>query len=294
MTESTLSPLDLEVLVRKIGKLPASSEVILELLRVIDADEISATALAEIISRDQAIVVRLLRIANSSFYALPGQVESITDAVAILGWRQVRTLAAGVAIFRSFSDVKTPGFDFNQFWRHSVAVAVAARELALRMKLAEGGAFVAGLIHDIGRIVVAHSFPHYSQAVVRYQEIHACPFTEAEHAVLGIDHARIGGTLAERWHFPPAICNAIATHHATNDAPAPQLDPLALAVWMANALAHCRSDHEQPETQRQCVSRLPWERINLVEIDGERVLAAIERELEFLCGMLIDNAGGEK
>jgi putative nucleotidyltransferase with HDIG domain len=294
MTETTLPPLDVEVLVRKIGKLPASSEVILELLRVIDADEIGATALAEIISRDQAIVVRLLRIANSSFYALPGQVESITDAIAILGWRQVRTLEAGVAIFRNFRDVKTPGFDFNQFWQHSVAVAVATRELALRMKLGEGGAFVAGLIHDIGRIAVAHSFPEHAQAVACYQETHTCPVAEAERAVLGIDHAHIGGALAERWHFPSAICNAIAAHHATEDTLAAHLDPLALAVCLANALAHCRSDHEEPQTQRQCVSHLPWEKASLVERDGEKVLAAIEREQEFLCGMLIDNAASEK
>ncbi len=293
MTESALPPFDLEVLVRKIGKLPASSEVILELLRVIDADEISATALAEIISRDQAIVVRLLRIANSSFYALPGQVESITDAIAILGWRQVRTLATGVAIFRNFSDVKTPGFDFNHFWRHSVAVAVAARELALRMRLGEGGAFVAGLIHDIGRVAVAHSLPDHAQAVASYKETHACPIAEAERAVLGIDHAQIGSALAERWHFPSAICNAIAAHHATDTTPTPRLDPLALAVCLANALAHCGSDHEEPEVRRQCVSGLPWVKANLVETDGEKVLAAIEREQELLCGILIDNAGRE-
>lgn len=294
MSETILPPLDLEVLVRKIGKLPASSEVILELLRVIDEDEISATGLAEIISRDQAIVVRILRIANSSFYALPGQVESITDAVAILGWRQVRTLAAGVAIFRNFSDVLSPGFDFSRFWRHSIAVAVASRELALRMKQGEGGAFVAGLIHDIGRVAVAHSFPDHALAVARYQETHSCPAAEAERAVLGIDHARIGGALAERWHFPSAICNAIAAHHANEDTPVPPLDPLALAVCLANALVHCRSDHEEPETRRHCLSRLPWEKANLAGMDGEKALAAIERELEFLCGMLIDNTGGEK
>ena len=293
MTENSLPPFDLEVLVRKIGTLPASSEVILELLRVIDADEISATALADIVSRDQAIVVRLLRIANSSFYGLPGQVESITDAIAILGWRQVRTLAAGVAIFRSFSDVQTQGFDFNQFWRHSVAVAVGTRELALRMKLGEGGAFVAGLIHDVGRIVVAHAFPGHSGAVAHHQELHACPFTEAERAVLGIDHAHIGGALAERWHFPSIICNAIASHHAIEDQQARNLDPLTLAVGLANALEHCRNDHEDPEFRWQCLTRLPWDRAHLAGTDGVKAIAVIEHELEFLCGMLMDNADSE-
>lgn len=291
MTETALPPLDLDELVRRIGKLPSSSEVILELLRVIDEDEIGAAALAEIISRDQAIVVRLLRIANSSFYALSGQVESITDAIAILGWRQVRTLAAGVAIFRSFSGVQTPGFNFDRFWRHSIAVAVATRELALRMKLNEGGAFVAGLIHDIGRLAVAHSFPDHSQAVMRYQETHACTITEAELAVLDIDHTRIGCALAERWHFPSAIATAIAMHHTPDELTPP---PLALAVRLANDLAHCRTHPEPFETPQQCISRLGWEKADLTTLDGEKALAAIERELEFLCGMLIDNGESEK
>lgn len=292
MTETAPLPLDLDELVRRIGKLPSSSEVILELLRVIDEDEIGAAALAEIISRDQAIVVRLLRIANSSFYALSGRVESITDAIAILGWRQVRTLAAGVAIFRSFSGVQTPEFDFDCFWRHSIAVAVATRELALRMKLNEGGAFVAGLIHDIGRLAVAHSFPEHSQAVTRYQEAHACAIAEAELAVLGIDHAHIGCALAERWHFPSAIAIAIAMHHTADDLP--PLPPLALAVRLANDLAKCWTSPEQFETPQQCISRLGWEKANLTSLDGEKALAAIERELEFLCGMLIDSTEIER
>lgn len=285
MDDTALPPIELDELVKRIGKLPSSSEVILELLRVIDEDEIGAASLAEIIARDQAIVARLLRIANSSFYALSGQVESITDAVAILGWRQVRTLAAGVAVFRSFNTVESPGFDFNRFWRHCIAVAVGSRELALRMRLSEGGAFVAGLIHDIGQLVVAHSFPAHSQAVARYRESNACSSAEAERAVLGMDHARIGSALAERWHFPAPIVSAIAMHHATDVAAMPSL---AIAVNLANALAYCMSDPGPLETPQQCVGHLDWEKAGLTSHDGEKALAAIERELEFLCGMLID------
>lgn len=287
MTGQPEFPLDLDEVVRKAGRLPSSSEVILELLRVIDEDEISAIALGEIISRDQAIVVRLLRIANSSFYALPGQVDSVTDAIAILGWRQVRTLAAGVAVFRSLGEFLAPDFEFGRFWRHSIAVAVATREIALRLKLSEGGAFVAGLIHDIGQLVVAHSFPDHARTVTRYRESHACTAVEAETAVLGIDHSRIGGALAERWRFPPAICDAIASHHDAED---DALAPLTLAVRLANDLAHCANELEDLEQRRECVHGIDWRRTNLTPQDGEKALAAIDRELEFLCGMLIDNA----
>lgn len=289
MTENTLPTLDLEVLTRKIGALPASSKVILDLLRVIDANEISATALAEIVSRDQAIVVRLLRIANSSFYGLPGRVDSVIDAIAILGWRQVRNLATGIAIFQSFSQAGTPGFDFSRFGRHSVAVAVGARILASRMKLCEGGAFVAGLIHDVGRVAVAQAYPEHTAAIARHQECNACSLIESERAVQGIDHARIGGALAERWHFPSAICDAIAAHHAIDDDPDRPLDALTFAVGLANALDHCRSDHADPEIRQEYLSRLPWEKANLAADDGKKALAAIELELEFLCGMLMDH-----
>lgn len=293
MTEYSLPPLDLDVLARKIGVLPASSKVILDLLRVIDANEISATALAEIVSRDQAIVVRLLRIANSSFYGLPGRVDSVIDAIAILGWRQVRNLATGIAIFQTFSQVKAPGFDFIQFGRHSVAVAVGTRVLASRMKLCEGSAFVAGLIHDVGRVAVAQASPEHTAAIARHRDCNACSLAESERAVQGIDHARIGGALAERWHFPSVICDAIAAHHGIDDDPERSFTPLARAVGLANALDHCRNEHTDPEIQQECLSRLPWEKANLSADDGKKALAAIELEQEFLCGMLMDRADGQ-
>lgn len=284
MSESDLPPLDPGEIVRCAGQLPAASGIVFELLRVIDQDEVGAATLAEIVSRDPAIVIRLLRIANSSFYALPRQVESVADAIAILGWRQVRTLAAGIAVFHTFGDVRSTELELGRFWRHGVSVAVAARELALRMRLNEGGTFVAGLIHDIGRLVVAHAFPEYARAIARYQGTHACPVVEAEQAVLGLDHAHIGGLLAERWRFPPAICEGIAQHHAAVAAPLP---PLATAVRLANALAPCHTDFPHAEAMHECVARLDWATAGLTSHDGLRALAAVEREAGFLSGMLI-------
>ncbi|MGE5472439.1 MAG: HDOD domain-containing protein [Bacteroidota bacterium] len=279
----TLPPLNIDLIVKNIGKLPSPSAVIVDLLRVIDDEEISSTALARIITRDQAIVVRMLRIANSSFYGMAGKVGSVADAIAVLGLRTVRTLAAGAAISGSLGSTLAPGFELKRFWRHSIATAVGARLLARRLNQGEGAAFVAGLIHDIGHLMLACSFPEYAAAVLQYQQEHDDCLSAAERAVLGMDHACIGGILAERWHFPPAICQAIRHHHDPSQIPDA---PLARTVYLASILAQTLEQPGSPEERLRSVPEAIWSQADLSAADGEALLDAIESEFVPLCDIL--------
>lgn len=284
MTTPSLPLLDLDLVVRNINNLPSPPAVIVELLHSIDDDDMSLSSLANIIARDQALVVRLLRIANSSFYGMPGRVDSIPDAIAVLGLRAVRTLAAASALSDGFAKASAPGFELEIFWRHSIATALSARALAQHMELAEGGAFVAGLLHDIGSLMLACSFPEHTAAVARYQAAHGCFFHEAETAVLGMDHARIGGILGERWHFPPLICAAIANHHRPDE---PEGGALACTVHLGNALAHALGLAGDPDEMVPCISRECWDRANLSRQDSERIFGKIEQEFETLSQVLL-------
>lgn len=281
---TSLAPLDLDLIVKNIGKLPSPSAVIIELLQVIDDEEISSAALAKIITRDPAIVVRMLRIANSSFYGMPGKVESVADAIAILGLRTVRTLAVGAAVAGNFTATTAPGFEAQRFWRHGTATAVGARTLARRMKLGEGAAFVAGLVHDIGQLMLACSFPAHLSAVTEHHRHHGGTVSEAERAVLGLDHADIGGILADRWHFPPAISQAIAHHHHPEKAFDP---PLVFAVHLANDLAMALEFPGNADQRLQTISPASWQEANLSGHEGREILAIIEREFAPLSEILL-------
>ncbi len=284
MTLQTLPRLDLDLVARNINKLPSPSAVIAELLACIDDDEMSSATLAKIIAKDQALVARLLRIANSSFYGMSGRVESVSGAITVLGFRTVRTLSAASALSGDLTALSAPGFDFGIFWRHGIATALLARALAHRMKLGEGAAFVAGLLHDVGRLMLACSFRDHLAAAASYQATHACFMHEAELAAIGIDHARIGGFLCERWHFPPTICDGIAHHHRTYD---PESGLLACVVHLADAMAHALDLAGDPAEVVPCISQYCWNRTNLSWRDSQEIFAEVEQEFAPLSQVLL-------
>ncbi|MGQ5489280.1 HDOD domain-containing protein [Thauera sp. ZXT1-4] len=146
-----LPPLDTDSLRAAAARLPALPSVAVELITSLDAEEADAESLAEIISRDQTLAARLLRIANSSFYGMPGRIHSIRDAIMLIGLRGVRSLAIAASLSGA-QPRECPGLSLQHFWRHSTATAIAAQELARRNQLPADLAFLASLLHDIGKI----------------------------------------------------------------------------------------------------------------------------------------------
>jgi len=237
--EGPLPLLDRDAVLTGIRRLPSLPTVIVEFLHSIEDDSADPRLLARQLARDQALAAKVLRVANSSFYGFQGKIETIADAFLVLGLQGVRTLAVGAALTSAFSlrprDLSGT-WDFDTAWRHSTAVALAAKSLAQRIGASEGLAFVAGLLHDIGRLVLVSSFPQHTLAVIR-AATHSAQETGwlfAERRTLGTDHAAIGQLLAEQWRFPRALSEAIGSHH-TPDANAGGLAPL---IHVADLLGH--------------------------------------------------------
>lgn len=285
MSEVPTSGIDLDLVARHVDKLPSPSAVVVELLQRIDDEDMSSTQLARIIARDQALVVRMLRIANSPFYGLRGRVESIADAIAVLGLRAVRSLAATSAVAGGLAGIAPPGFDTGIFWRHSLAVAIASRALARRVKASEDVAYVAGLLHDIGTLMLASVFPAQRAAVLAHAAEHGLHIADAERELLGIDHAQIGGTLAERWNFPSQICCAISCHHRVS----PERGCLlACTVHLGDVLAHALDLAGDPAERVLPISPECWARLALDRESGRRLFADIEREFQALSSALFN------
>ena len=228
-----MTRLSFEHIIRQIQELPSLPVVVLELLSSMDQDDTDVHVLAQKIELDQGLAAKTLRIANSSFYGMQSKVTSIPQAVSVLGFHSIRTVVTACALTGSFAPV-SGGFDFQAFWRHSLATAIAARLLAPHLRVNPETAFTAGLLHDLGTLVLVTRFPAEHALVRSYRQAHDCQMADAELAVIGIDHAQVGSALAAYWKFPEAIQQAVADHHAIDRLEA---GGLPLAVHLANAVA---------------------------------------------------------
>lgn len=230
-----MSHLSISEVLLTIHKIPSLPVVIMELLASMNQEDTPVEALGAKISQDQALTAKTLRLANSSFYGMAHQVTTPQQAIAILGFRTIRCLATTTGLMAVVPVGKHAEFDATAFWRHGIAAAVCAREVAQTLGCNPDHAYTAALLHDIGRLILATQFPTHFAAVQDYQAAHACPLLEAEQTVLGVDHAAVGFAMTRHWNFPTAFQHAIASHHSPRTA---QEDALTTVVRAANVLAH--------------------------------------------------------
>jgi len=261
-----MTTLDREVLLGHLEQLPSLPQVVSELMSSFASEEVDVGTIAEQIAHDQALAARVLRVANSSFYGLQCKVGTINEAVVVLGFRAVRSMVLAVGVNGVFKPERCPGFDVSGYLRHCVGVGMVARQLAPACSHSPEQAFVGGVLHDIGQLLLADIFPEQFAAVLRYRQQHDCPMAIAERDVLGIDHAEVGGLLARAWRFPEALQEAIADHHA----PATALNgSLANLIHVADAVAHGLGLAHQADEMVMPVDRTAWNRLGL---DGNRIV----------------------
>lgn len=229
---NTLKPEQVRACLQALPALPA---VVTDLLASFDEENVDIGALAQQIGRDQSLAARLLRVANSSFYGLQTKVSSINEAVVVLGFRAVRSMVIAVGVGGVFRADQCPGFTIQAHVRHGVGVGLAARALAQATRRNAEIAFTAGILHDIGKLVLASCFASQYRETLAYRDRHDCLLVVAERDVLGLDHAAVGGLLADAWHFPSILRSAVAEHHAPAGATA---DSLADLIHLADAIAH--------------------------------------------------------
>ncbi|HWI11122.1 MAG TPA: HDOD domain-containing protein [Burkholderiaceae bacterium] len=268
-----------------IHDLPALPAALLELLRVLGNDSVETGTLAAKISHDQALTAKTLRLANSSFYGVSRHVNSVTDAIAVLGLRAVRTLVTTAGLAGSFKPPTCEGFDFPGFWRHAIESAVGAKLVANAIGADGETAFTAGLLHDIGQLALASGFAAKYARVLALQAEHGIELCDAERALLGIDHPALGALLAERWHFPGQIVEAIGAHHAR----ALPGDTVVLAdiVCVADTLAGLLGLGARNADALPIDCRTVWAGAGLSAGSWEQILAQTGAQAQAICAALL-------
>jgi HD-like signal output (HDOD) protein len=197
--------------VTNISTLP---EVTAKIVATVEDPKATAAALHKIVAHDPALATRILKVVNSAFYGLPGQIGSVERAIVLLGLNAIKNIAVAASLGQLFRGVKLcEGFTAKDLWTHCIAVGVAARELAKQLKLPIADeAFLAGLIHDTGMLVGLQVWPDKLREACEAARKSERDFCEIEREVTGVDHQQLGAGLAELWKFPRS-CQLVAGHH---------------------------------------------------------------------------------
>ncbi len=223
-----------EEILTAVGEVQPLPGTVVRLISVINDPNSAITDIVEAIRYDQVLTARMLRICNSAFFGVSREVTCIEDALRLLG--TLKTLQLVMAIHTStLLDRGQKGYDLadGQLWRHSVGVAIASCAFAEHTRPANTSlAFTAGLLHDIGKVVLSNYVAREFAEIVRLVSEEGLAFNTAEQRVLGFSHDEIGARLAERWALPDAIVACIRHHHDPAGLPAP--DPLVDTVYLAN------------------------------------------------------------
>ena len=279
-----MNPLAMSDVIKNIRDLPALPVIVIELMGTLDQEDASTNALAEKLSRDQAISAKTLRLANSSFYGMQSKVTTIQQAIAVLGFNSVRTLVTTAAVISGFNSNKQVDFNFQAFWRHAIASALCAKAIAKRGSVNQDFAFMVGLLHDIGRLVIVTGSPDHYADVLIYRNEKDCPLLEAEKAVLGIDHTLAGSALAAHWKFPPLIQKAIGNHHT------PGVDDsasLAATAHFADCVTHALDLSGDDDDLVSTLAPVVWNKFKFGQETLEEIYHDTETQFEEACKILL-------
>lgn len=265
-------------LVQGVGALITLPDVFIRINQLIEDPNSNMTDIARVVGQDPSFTVRLLRVANSSFYGFSATIDTVYKAVAIIGTSQIRSLALATSVASSFEGLPNTLVSMENFWKHSLYCALAARILAKHARKCDPDAvFTAALLHDIGELVIFNRMPQQAKEALLLvlDSGDELPVYQAEHQIMGFNHAQVGGELARQWKLPPMLEECIEFHH---DISAAQRFPREAAlVHIANILALMAEVRTLDSDDVSPIDPRAWEMIGL---DADAVIQATVEEAQ--------------
>lgn len=242
-------------LVDQIAELCPLGGIASAVLRITDGDRFSAHELGKVISSDQALTARMLRLSNSAYYGFPRRVTTVRDAIVLLGFRAVRSSVLASCVIADIG--KPENLDYQQFWRNSVSVAMLGEMLAKAEHANAEEVFTAGVLHNIGRLALDQQRPDLFRELRRHASKEGVDLHEAQLDLLGFSDAEIGGELARRWNFPEELADAVE-HHALNVYALPEQGSLTAYVVRARVFARSYGMTDGADTPSESAPPNEW------------------------------------
>lgn len=225
-----MSPEKIESLLNNVGELPTLPSIATAIMEKTMEDNVNARQIAELVEKDQALALKVLKVANSPFYRRIKEISTIRGAVVLLGFNVLKSIVLSISVINLFNEKQRRALDFYKFWQHSIACAVCAKSIAAKVLPASSeDAFVAGLLHDLGKVIADQLICRQGEyaEVIEAMGRAGSDIIDIEQDLVGIDHASIGKYLMERWNLPGHLGKAVGYHHSlvdiTDDLPTKQL-----------------------------------------------------------------------
>lgn len=252
----------LDELLSDVASVPSLPTLYSRLDETINHPRSSIADIAKVLSEDQGLAARILKLANSPLFGYFSKIDTITQAVTIIGIQQVRDLALAISVMGLFKGLPEDLITMERFWRHSIGVALAARVLATSQRETNlERFFVAGILHDIGRLVLFTRLPDLCREMVEQAGVEQRCLYEIERQRLGFDHADAGGALLRRWKLPTRVAEPVEYHHRCNQAG--QFPRESAVLHCADLLAHALAcDNEGNRTVPPLITG-SWERLSI-------------------------------
>lgn len=273
-----------------IGKMPSLSTTVTKVLEVCDSPTTSPNDLNRVIALDPVLTGNVLKLINSAYCALPNQITSLTRAIIMLGLNTVKNLALSTAVMESLGRADSfQALSMDNYWTHSICVGVAAKAIAAQKGVPSSEReeyFVAGLLHDLGKIPLSIRFPDDYTKVLQLARLEQCPLFRAESMIFEMTHGEVGNMIAQKWQLSPAIVDSLTFHHQPGLARPENrsfVTNIALANSYANVLEIGTSGDHFPE-HTLIVDLLKETAVNWSVLSGmqEMILAEIDKAKIFL------------
>jgi putative nucleotidyltransferase with HDIG domain len=279
--EPAVNPKDkLKLLTEKISSLPTLPKVIAEITTLMQNPRTSAEEVGRAITMDQALASKVLRLVNSAFYGFPGRVNTITHAIVILGFNTVKNIVLTASVFDKLGGKGQFGsFDLEKFWLHSIATGVIAKEIAKKVNFRSSEeSFLAGLLHDIGKVILFKFLNDEFLLVQQQLEKEPMLFIDAEKKSIGITHNEIGNWLATKWNLPDDLSASILYHHTP--VLATKHRTMVYAVHAADILARSLNIGAPGDKRIPVFSSDVWDDLKFSRQLIDKIYRDIEYELE--------------
>ncbi len=262
-------------IVKDVSELTSLPEVSIKVNQMVDDPNSGVNEIGKVISQDPALSAQLLRIANSPFYGFSATIDSISRAVTVLGTQQIRDLVFSTTATKAFEGIPNEIISVDDFWHHSLYCGLLARELANQNHKAQGEMlFTAGLLHDIGHLVMFNRIPELAnQAIMHTVEPDVnIELFESERMIIGFDHAEVGGKLAEQWKLPQNLVECVMFHHEPERAV--NFPNEVLLIYVANKIASQAYDSEDIDL-KELISLIPADKLKKCALTNDNIVTAV-------------------
>ena len=249
----------------------------------------SLADIGQVISEDQGLTVRLLKLANSPLFGYHANIGSITKALTVIGTQQLRDLALAVSVMGSFSTIPNDMLNMKSFWKHNIACGIVSRSIATyRREVNQERFFIAGMLHDLGLLVMCSAIPDFIRGIIREgadrNELHYV----LEHQHLGFEHGAVGGALLAKWKIPQTISEPVACHHAPAEALRYPLE--AATIHLADIVCHTMGYSLADNAQIPPLDNSAWNLLDIPVNQLDTIIKQSETQIEETCAILAEAA----